>query len=196
MRMATVTTIVEGSLSSGLSAPRQAGTTSAVSWGAIFAGAVASAALSLILLVLGIGLGLSVVSPWVGASPSETAMAWSTVVWICFTAFAASGLGGYIAGRLRVRWPGAQLDEVYFRDTAHGFLAWAVATLLTAAVFTSVIGSILGSPEPAAAEITTLTDEARRNAAKASLWVFVSLLIGAFSASWLATCGGRQRDLP
>ena len=95
-----------------------------------------------------------------------------------------------------MRWPGAQLDEVYFRDTAHGFLAWAVATLLTAAVFTSVIGSILGSPEPAAAEITTLTDEARRNAAKASLWVFVSLLIGAFSASWLATCGGRQRDLP
>jgi len=35
-------------------------------------------------------------------------------------------------------------DEVYFRDTAHGFLAWAVASLATAALLTSVIGSILG----------------------------------------------------
>ena len=37
---------------------------SAVSWGAIFAGAAAAAALSLILLILGTGLGLSSVSPW------------------------------------------------------------------------------------------------------------------------------------
>jgi hypothetical protein len=34
-------------------------------------------------------------------------------------------------------------DEVYFRDTAHGFLAWAVAALATAALLTSVIGSIV-----------------------------------------------------
>jgi hypothetical protein len=194
--MATVT-ILEGSMSShGLSNAAAPGANSAVSWAAILAGAVASAALSLILLVLGIGLGLSVVSPWTASVPSEAAMSWGTIAWICFTAFAASGLGGYIAGRLRVRWPSAQLDEVYFRDTAHGFLAWAVATLLTAGVLTSVIGSVLGSPDPVAAEITQITDEARRNAAKASLWIFVSLLIGAFSASWLATWGGRQRDLP
>ena len=37
---------------------------SAVSWGAVFAGAAAAAALSLILLLLGTGLGLSSVSPW------------------------------------------------------------------------------------------------------------------------------------
>ena len=92
---------------------------------------------------------------------------------------------------------------MYFRDTAHGFLAWAVATLLTAAVFTSVIGGVLGTTDAAAAvggEAGTvaqqLTDEARRNGAIASLWIFVSLLIGAFSASWLATYGGRRRDLP
>ncbi|MDQ2639816.1 MAG: hypothetical protein M3Y79_04465 [Pseudomonadota bacterium] len=194
--MTTVTTIVEGGFSPALSASRPAGADSAVAWSAIFAGAVAAAALSLILLVLGIGLGLSVVSPWVGATPSESQMTWSTIAWIFVTAFAASGLGGYIAGRLRTRWPSAQQDEVYFRDTAHGFLAWAVATLLTAAAFTSVIGSILGSPDPVVAPLNEITDEARRNAAKASLWIFVSLLIGAFAASWLATYGGRRRDLP
>ncbi|HWL63584.1 MAG TPA: hypothetical protein VNQ32_12350 [Steroidobacteraceae bacterium] len=194
--MTTVTTIVEGGLSPALSASRPTGASSAVSWSAIIAGAVAAAALSLILLVLGIGLGLSVVSPWVGATPSESQMTWSTIAWVFVTAFAASGLGGYIAGRLRSRWPSTQQDEVYFRDTAHGFLAWAVATLLTAAVFTSVIGSILGSPDPAVAPLNEITDEARRNAAKASLWIFASLLIGAFAASWLATYGGRRRDLP
>ncbi len=194
--MTTVTTIVEGGLSPALSASRPGGANSAVSWSAIFAGAVAAAALSLILLVLGIGLGLSVVSPWVAATPTESQMTWSTIAWIFITAFAASGLGGYIAGRLRSRWPATQQDEVYFRDTAHGFLAWPVATLLTAAVFTSVIGSLLGAPDPTVAPLTEITEEARRNAAKASLWIFVSLLVGAFAASWLATYGGRRRDLP
>jgi hypothetical protein len=191
--MATVTTIFEErSLpASGLMSPSRS-----VSWPAIFAGATAAAALSLILLVLGMGLGFASLSPWASAGTTAERLTWATIGWMVFTALVASGFGGYMAGRLRDRWADVQLDEVYFRDTAHGFLAWAVATLLTAAVFTSVIGSILGSPEPAAAEITALTDEARRNAAKASLWVFVSLLIGAFSASWLATCGGRQRDLP
>lgn len=204
--MTTVTTIVRDEPLGPTLRDGAAGTTGAISWPAIFAGATTSAALSLILLVLGIGLGLSVVSPWSGTGPTTEAMSWSTIGWISFTAFAASGLGGYIAGRLRTRWPDTQQDEVYFRDTAHGFLAWAVATLLTAAVFTTVIGGLLGTPAGAAAASTAgaeagalaqqLTEEARRNAAIASLWIFVSLLIGAFSASWLATFGGRQRDLP
>ena len=37
-----------------------------------------------------------------------------------------------MAGRLRTKWTSIHTDEVYFRDTAHGLLAWAVATLLTA----------------------------------------------------------------
>jgi hypothetical protein len=53
-------------------------------------------------------------------------------------------MGGYLAGRLRCRWAGTPPDEVYFRDTAHGFLAWAMASLATAALLTSVIGSIVG----------------------------------------------------
>jgi hypothetical protein len=67
----------------------------------------------------------------------------STILWVTFTQIAASGMGGYLAGRLRTRWLGVHTDEVYFRDTAHGFLAWAVASLATAALLTSVIGSIV-----------------------------------------------------
>ena len=43
-------------------------------------------------------------------------------------------LGGYITGRLRTRWTGVHSDEVLFRDTAHGLLAWAVATVMIAGV--------------------------------------------------------------
>jgi hypothetical protein len=119
--------------------------TSAVSWSAIFAGAAAAAALSLILLVLGTGLGMSVVSPWSQKGISATTWGVTTILWVTLTAVVASGIGGYIAGRLRSRWVATHSDEVYFRDTAHGFLAWAVATLLTAALLTSVVGSIVSS---------------------------------------------------
>ena len=121
-----------------------ASTASGVSWGAIFAGAAGAAALSLILLILGTGLGLSSISPFTGEGASASTFGWSSVVWLTFVQLAASGIGGFLAGRLRTRWASVHVDEVYFRDTAHGFLAWAVATLVTAATLTSVIGSIVG----------------------------------------------------
>jgi len=284
----------------------------ALSWPAVFAGAAGAAALSLILLILGMGLGLGVISPWSATGLTAKAISWSTIAWICFMALASSGLGGYLAGRLRVRWPGVDGDEVFFRDTAHGFLAWAVATLSTAALLSTAIGALLGGatstataiasrvqlgapasgdndgspqslayavdslfrlpatapsssqsppsssdavgamnsskaeaarifassirggPLPAAdqqyaaqliqqrtglplqdaeARVTAayasaqqklqqaqsqakqLADEARKQAAYASLWLFVSLLGGAFFASLMATFGGRRRDL-
>jgi hypothetical protein len=117
----------------------------ALSWAAVFAGAAAAASLSLILLVLGVGLGLSSVSPWSAQGASATTIGASTIVWILFVALVASGTGGYLAGRLRTRWVAVHSDEVYFRDTAHGFLAWSVATLITAATLTSAVGSILGT---------------------------------------------------
>jgi hypothetical protein len=44
-------------------------------------------------------------------------------------------------------------DEVYFRDTAHGFLAWAIASLATAALLGSVIGSIVNGGVQAGATV-------------------------------------------
>jgi hypothetical protein len=171
---------------------------SAVSWGAIVAGAAAGAALSLILLILGVGLGLSAVSPWVNEGISAERFGMSTIIWLSITQLLSSALGGYLAGRLRTKWVDIHNDEVYFRDTAHGFLAWAVASLATAVLLTSVIGAILGGAIDAGAaasvNLTDTTEIAREASAYAALWIFVALLIGAFSASLAATLGGKQRD--
>ena len=125
----------------------------AVSWDAIFAGSAGAAALSLVLLILGVGLGLSSVSPWSGQGVSATTFGVSTIAWLTFTQLAASGMGGYLAGRLRTRWAGTHTDEVYFRDTAHGFLAWAIASLVTAAMLSSAVGSIVGGGARAGAAV-------------------------------------------
>lgn len=127
--------------------------TSAVSWGAIAAGAAAAAALSLILLILGVGLGLSSVSPWAREGLSAASFGVSTIVWLTLTQLLSSGMGGYLAGRLRTRWMNTHTDEIYFRDTAHGFLAWAVAALATAVLLTSVIGSIVSGGIQAGASV-------------------------------------------
>ncbi|MCY7387677.1 MAG: hypothetical protein LH481_06385 [Burkholderiales bacterium] len=128
---------------------------SAVSWGAIIAGAAAAAALSLILLLLGVGLGLSAISPWAYEGASAATIGVSTILWVTFTQLAASGMGGYLAGRLRTRWINTHTDEVYFRDTVHGFLAWAIASLATAALLTSATGSIIGGGVKAGASIAS-----------------------------------------
>ena len=131
------------------------GNSSGVSWGAILAGAAAACSLSLVLVILGFGLGLSAVSPWASMSASAEAMGVSTIVWIAFTQIAASGLGGYLAGRLRVKWVRVHSDEVYFRDTAHGFMAWAVASLVTAAFLTSAVTAAIGSGVQASATVAS-----------------------------------------
>ena len=138
---------------SGLNPNNTQSNSSAVSWSAIFAGAAAAAALSLILLILGTGLGLSSVSPWAHSGISATTFGVSTIIWVTATQLVASGMGGYLAGRLRTKWVAVHTDEVYFRDTAHGFLAWAVASLVTAALLTSVIGSIISGGIQAGASV-------------------------------------------
>ncbi len=118
---------------------------SAVSWSAIFAGGAAAAAISLILLAFGAGIGLSVVSPWSGGG---TATAFKVVsgIYLIVMAMMASAVGGYLAGRLRTRWRGANAREIFFRDTAHGLLAWAFATLLSFALLGSAGEAMVSSP--------------------------------------------------
>ena len=116
----------------------------AVSWGAVIAGATGAAALSLVLFVLGTGFGLAVVSPWDG-DDSATGVTVSAILWVTFVQLAAAALGGYLAGRLRTRWVTVHSNEVYFRDTAHGFLAWAVSTLLMATLFSSAVGAMVST---------------------------------------------------
>jgi hypothetical protein len=114
-----------------------------ISWASVTAGAVASCALTFVLLAFGIGLGLSVVSPWAGSGVSATTFKIGTGLYLIVIAMLSSSIGGYLAGRLRTGWVGVHSDEVYFRDTAHGFVAWALASVLGAVLLASPAGSLI-----------------------------------------------------
>jgi hypothetical protein len=117
---------------------------SGISWAAVFGGAVVGAAMSLILLALGTGIGLSSVSPWSNAGASASTIGMAAIVWLIVSQIMASAMGGYLAGRLRTKWVNIHTDEVFFRDTAHGFLVWAVGLVITAAFLASAATSIVG----------------------------------------------------
>ena len=110
---------------------------SAVSWEAVAAGAVSTAALTLLLVALGAGLGLSAISPWSNSGVSASTFSVGTGIYLVIVGVMASAIGGYLAGRLRSTWIGVHNNEVFFRDTAHGFLAWAFATLISATALVS-----------------------------------------------------------
>lgn len=275
---------------------------SAVSWGAVIAGAFVAAALSMALIDAGTALGFATSSPWRNDGASATTIGVGAIIWLIVVQIASAGLGGYVAGRLRTKWVDVHSGEVFFRDTAHGLLVWAVGAVIGAVLISSAATSVIGgaaklaggavagmggaaatavgaaaqnapsaeyltdslfrrdtpdaatasSPADARAEVgrilsTSLAngemtpedktqvsrivaqqagidqaaaekrvndmtekakataaqakqkaqeaaDAARKAAAAAALWVFVSLLIGALSASYLATVGGRARD--
>jgi hypothetical protein len=115
-----------------------------VSWAAVLAGAVASLALTLVLLSFGVGMGFSVISPWGNSGVSTTSFKIGTGLYFIVMAMISSAIGGYLAGRLRTKWVGVQTTEVHFRDTAHGFLAWAVASVLGAVLLASPASSLVG----------------------------------------------------
>ncbi|HEY1756018.1 MAG TPA: hypothetical protein VGG72_11520 [Bryobacteraceae bacterium] len=251
---------------------------SGVAWGAVIGGAFVAAALYFILLALGAGLGLSAVSPWSNSGASPSAVGDVAIVWLIAIEIIASAMGGYLTGRLRTKWAVIHTDEVYFRDTANGFLAWAVALIISVTFLATGAASMVGSAAVSAPAVTgalnpnpyyvdmlfrsnrpvaqnasdssdtaaqaeawpildnalrhkevpaadqsylaglvaaktgmtaseadkrvsdviadarQTEDAARKTTAHLLLWFFLALLMGAFSASYAATIGGRQRD--
>jgi hypothetical protein len=169
---------------------------SAVEWAAIAGGALAAIGLSIILFTLGSGLGLAVARPWSFSAPSPTTFGVAAAIGLIVTQWLASALGGYLTGRLRTKWVGIRTDEIFFRDTAHGFLAWALATALMAALF-SVVGTATVAATSGGADVTVTAEaaeQARKAAASFSLFTSVSFLIGAFIASVAGALGGFHRD--
>jgi hypothetical protein len=276
---------------------------SAISWAAVIAGAVVAAALTITLVSLGAGLGLVSISPWSNRGVSATTLGVLAIAWLLAVQLCASGIGGYLAGRLRTNWVDVHTDEVFFRDTAHGFVVWALGTLVSATLLASALASITSgaasvagaaaqaggsaiasaagaaganannrstvsyytdmlfraqtppaqgdqrgaraevgrifaraavngelsgddkayvsqvvaretglsqqdaekrvtdvvnqakaTADDAASKAKQAADAARKVGIYTSLWAFVSLLVGAFSATFMATVGGRQRD--
>ncbi len=138
---------------------------STVSWGSILAGAFVATASSLILIALGAGLGFASVSPWEAEGVSAKAFTVSAAIWLIVTQWISACLGGYIAGRMRTRWVGTHTHEVFFRDTAHGLVAWALATVVLAAVIGSSILSMAraaadGASDAVVSQATNVTSAA------------------------------------
>ncbi|HET7447153.1 MAG TPA: hypothetical protein VFJ49_04450 [Methyloceanibacter sp.] len=108
----------------------------------------------------------------------------------------SAALGGYLAGRMREKWVGIRTDEVVFRDIAHGFLAWAFATLIVVTLLT--LGSLAAGAAAAATATGAVSpgasEAARKAAAGFAFYSSLSLLIGAFIASVAAALGGFHRD--
>ncbi|MEP7353137.1 MAG: hypothetical protein ABI824_07890 [Acidobacteriota bacterium] len=126
-----------------------------VSWAAVLGGAAVAAALSLILLALGAGFGLSTVSPWSGVGVSASTVGSMAIVWLVLTQIIAFSMGGYLTGRLRTRWHAIHTDEVHFRDTANGFLAWAVALIATVVFLAGAAVSMTGGIAAGAGPMAT-----------------------------------------
>src|SRR6185295_10142466 len=155
------------------------------------AGAAGAMGVTTILLALGPGLGLAASSPWSFNNPAPAVFTTAAAVWLIVTQWLSASFGGYLSGRLRKKWVGIRTDEVLFRDTTHGFLSWAVATVFMVALF-----SIVASTAAVTGDVATVapTAEAQQAAASYSLFTALSFLIGAFIASAAAAWGGYDRD--
>jgi hypothetical protein len=128
---------------------------SAASWPAIAAGAFVAIGTSLVLLALGAGLGFASTSPRPDRGASGTTLVISAGIWLIVTQWLSAALGGYIAGRLRSRWVGTHTHEIFFRDTAHGLITWAVATVLVAGFVGGTAHMLVNGVTRAASEVAT-----------------------------------------
>ena len=152
--MATIDTAVRPGLYETDRGPLEAAT-SGVAWPAILGGAFAAAALTVVLLALGSGFGLAAVSPWPGVGASAATFSIMTGLWLIITQWLASGLGGYITGRMRTKWVGLHTHEVFFRDTANGLLTWAVTAVVGAVFLASAASSLVGGTASAVANVAS-----------------------------------------
>ncbi|OWW00126.1 hypothetical protein ATY81_25375 [Rhizobium sp. R72] len=128
---------------------------SALAWAPIIGGAVAATGITLILLLLGSGMGLTMVSPWSGESSSAATVGVTAAIWLIVVQWLSSALGGYLTGRMRTKWTAVHTDEIFFRDTAHGFIAWALATLFVAGFLASSLTSLAGAGATAAGNVVS-----------------------------------------
>ncbi len=169
---------------------------SAVAWSAVWAGTVTAIASSLILGALASGIGFSASSAWPGLGVKPSTFTIGAGISLLVIQWVSAALGGYMAGRMRTRWHGLHTDEVFFRDTAHGLVTWAMATIIVVGV--AVLGSALmapGAPAPGDIELTAAAAEAARKSAEAfSFFTALSMVIGAFVACVAAAIGGGLRD--
>lgn len=142
---------------------------SAVSWAPVIAGAFVATVVTLLLMLVGAGLGLTLVSPFPAENSSATTLSVYAAIWLVVVQWVSAAFGGYLTGRLRTRWVGIHDDEIFFRDTAHGFLTWAMATVVVVMFLGSAVSSVVGGTVRTVSQAAATTTAVAADAAADSL---------------------------
>jgi hypothetical protein len=108
---------------------------SAIRWGAIIAGVVSGTASYLLLALLGVAVGLTAVDPNAAEPVGRVPLA--TGIWTGISMLVGAFIGGYVAGHMSGL--SRSIDGML-----HGFVSWAVTTLLYAVLATTAVSALLG----------------------------------------------------
>ncbi|HEY5411240.1 MAG TPA: hypothetical protein VIJ94_11000 [Caulobacteraceae bacterium] len=171
----------------------------AISWSAVWAGAVVALASSLLLTLAAAGVGYDTGLPGIATRASLKAFDPMVGAVAIVVQVLSAALGGYVAGRTRTVWTNLHDDESHFRDTAHGLIVWAVATLagvLLAATVLAPYADALAAAAPQPAVVPTAAEAQRAAgiAAQASLFLAIGMLLSAFVAAVGARIGGLRHE--
>lgn len=118
---------------------------SRISWAAIFAGAITAITISFMLNILGLGIGLTTIDPMTEQNTLD-GLGTGTLIWWGLSSLAALFVGGLVAGRM-AGYPSNSDGGL------HGFLSWAVYTLVSLYILTSAVGGILSGVTGAVSSI-------------------------------------------
>ena len=128
-----------------------------VSWGAIFAGATAVIAVELLLNLLGAGVGAATINPQQGQLPGQ-GLALGAVIWFALSCIISLFIGGWVVGRLA--------ERSSKRDGAlHGFVTWAVASLVLVYMLSTAVGGLLGGAASVLGQTASLAGRGAQAAA-------------------------------
>lgn len=155
----------------------------ALRWSAVFAGATVAVALWVLLQMLGMGIGMATIDLTDAGSLRSVGI--GTTVWTLIAPLIALFVGGYVAGKLATTFD----DRV---GATHGFVAWAIASLVGMVATIFVVGMLTGNSMHTATRGLALSDDitvhpgmrrseiqnATDHAGKMLLGASLSLLVG------------------
>jgi len=140
-----------------------------------------------LLNMLGAGVGAASVNLGEQSTEGVQALSWSAFAWWSISGIIAAFIGGWAAGNFAV-------TSALAEGGAHGFLSWAVTTVLIVAFAAlaaggaaATAGGLLSPLSTATAQLQGTTQEAQTAFATFTLASLIALLIGAAAAVW----GGR-----
>ncbi|MEX1011483.1 MAG: hypothetical protein WDZ29_05415 [Balneolaceae bacterium] len=127
-----------------------------VSWRAIFAGTLTVLSILLILNLIGLAIGLGTIEPTEENNPLS-GIGTGALIWWVVSNLAAIFAGGFVAARV-----GVSLTDI--SGVVQGIMTWALYTLLSIWLLTTVVGTVISGVGSAVGGVLTTTGEAAGDA--------------------------------